>query len=239
MVRVRKRQIEFREGEVVSFPQVIGSSRMDFERFVQAMSDGGQVATTEVMANFARLQRALTRALADGNRVETPIGTFSVSLGAGERDDAGGFYITGRNARVNFRPARQLIDAVRAGITFDEETEVTVRRPILDRLENSVSGVMLKTIYPTELVYLIGKNLEFDHENEQEGVFFVGAKGKETRATSYGRGNAGQLSVVVPTLASGAWTVQVRATRDEMGLQAGTLAGEVTVEPAPTTGSGE
>lgn len=41
---------------------------------------------------------------------------------------------------------------------------------------------MLKSIYPTELVYLIGKNLEFDHENEQEGVFFVGPKGKETRA---------------------------------------------------------
>ena len=239
MVRVRKRQIELRDGERITFPQVIGSSRMNFERFVGAMSDGGKVATTEVMANFARLQRALTQALADGNRVETPIGTFSVSLGAGERDDAGGFYITGRNARVNFRPARSLLDAVRTGIRLDEETQVTVRRPIPERLENSVSRVMLRSIHPMELVYVIGKNLEFDHENAEEGVFFVSAKGKETRATSYGRGHAGQLSVVVPTLAPGAWTVQVRATREPMGLQVGTLASEVTVEPAPTAGTAE
>lgn len=239
MVRVRKRTIELRDGVPVSMPQVIGTPRMDFDEFVLRVSDGGEVAATEVVASFARLERALTRALADGNRVETPIGTFSVSLGAGERDDAGGFRLSGRNARINFRPAKQLLQEVRERINLEEESDVTVRRPIPERLENSVAGVQLDRVHPTELVYIMGKNLDFDHQNEDEGVFFITAKSKATRAASYGRSHAGRLALVIPPLTAGPYTVEVRALRDEEGIQSGTLPMEITLESAGSTGTTE
>ena len=108
-----------------------------------------------------------------------------------------------------------------------------------ERIENSVSGVMLRSIFPFELVYTIGRNLKIGHENEEEGVFFINAKRKDMRATSFGRGNDIQMAVVVPSLAAVAYTVQVRAHRDEEGLQFGRLTTELTVELAGSRGRGE
>ena len=49
----------------------------------------------------------------------------------------------------------------------------------------------------------------------------------------------GKASVIQTTMAAGVYTIQVRALRDEEGLQVGSLPHEITLDLPGSSGSGE
>ena len=85
---------------------------------VWRVSRGGRVTSTEVVSAFSLLESTLIEMLLLGKRVETPLGTFSLSIGSVRRDEFGHLELTSTNARVTFRPRTSLLDAVRKEIAF-------------------------------------------------------------------------------------------------------------------------
>lgn len=232
MVRVKKRPVHLHGDEALSMPQVIGQARLSFDDLVDLMSDGGRVATTEIKDSFTRLQQSLIGALGRGNRVETPVGTFSISLGVGTRNEDGTFDLKSENARVNFRPSVELLEAVRDRIEFVEDATVSTQRPMIECLENRSNAGCTDTVRPAELIYLRGKNLNFNHASPVEGVFFIAEDGAETRVATYGKSGARQVIFVVPGLTPGTYTLELRALRADERTEVGLLKGELAVELA-------
>ncbi len=237
MLRVKKRHVEL-GGESMTVPQVVSNGTIDYDEFVDVVSNGDRSTANEVISVISRIQRSMSFMLARGDRVQTPIGTFSVSMGVGERDAFGAFELSPKNARVNFRPSQDMIKEVRERIDIELDSTVSVLRPAIDAVENATVDVPAGTIIPESLVYVRGKNLEFNPANETEGVFLIDANGVETRASVYGRCGARQIVMVVPGVDNGVFRLQVRATRGEDEFEVGEYPGTLTVvETAPAVPS--
>ena len=75
-----------------------------------------------------------------------------------------------------------------------------------------------------------GRRLQFDRDDPAQGVYFVGEDGTATPAVVVGRNMPSELSFLVPDLAPGVYTLQVRAVaRRGTEVRTGKLKAPLTV----------
>lgn len=231
MVRVRKIGIALNgEGRKLPMPQVIRQTRLGFDRLVKAMSNGGEVAGTEVRATFQRFENALLEELVRGNRVETPVGTFFVSVGVGQRGEDGDFELLSKNVRLNFRPSPRLAKRVQAEVELELIAEPPNNAPYIACIENATREGCTESLRANELIYLTGLRLDFAHDDPEQGVFFTSTDGTALRVTSYGHCGSREIAFVVPTLPEGEYQLDVRSGDGDRKKEKGSYEDLVAIE---------
>ena len=76
---------------------------------------------------------------------------------------------------------------------------------------------------------LIGRRLQFDPADPEQGIFYIAADGTPTRVEAVGWNKDRHLMFIVPALAAGDYGLEVRALVGSRGLCSGALGAVLQV----------
>ncbi len=172
----------------------------------------------DILAVLNAYHTAVINRLLEGQRVNTPVANFGVSV-SGRFESAGDAFDSARHvvqARVN--PGADLRNGVRDNAQVAKgEGRSTDPNPTeyADFGSESKNSVLT----PSNPGQLTGHRLKVDTADAQQGVFFVAASdGAETRAAMMMRNKPADLMFMVPALASGDYEIEVRTITTQDGV---------------------
>lgn len=151
------------------------SSQVSLEGLIECMLARTRIlGRPEILCCMELLRSEVTRLVADGNRVQTPLGSFSLmAKGMLESEDAR--FSPGKGGhrlRLNFRPdrsiERKLSDMARIE-TIAPEVDDT--RPSITDIEPSEPN---RSPTAGDFIRITGKHLKFNPVDTEQGVFLVG-----------------------------------------------------------------
>jgi len=167
--------------------------------------------------------------LGEGYVVRTSLGEMSLTIRGVFEDDEDVFDSARHTLDVSIATPGQMREDVQRQVSL--EKSITVKKhPQPGRLEDIATGETNGLITPGGMGGLRGAFLKFDPADPQQGIFFIDAAGNETRVSMLGVNKPSQqMFLVPPTLASGAYTLEVRAVMGTAGLRSGRLPHTLTV----------
>ena len=164
---------------------------------------------TNVNAVLPMAYKAIAQQLADGNHVNLPLANFRPSV-------SGVF----TSATDGFDPSRHLVRAsISAGTMLNAEMEkARVEKilqpapcPVILEYFDAKAKISNGIVSPGFIGTLIGDELKFDSNNNNEGIYFIADNGTETKVEVIAVQTEGKLSFNVPaTLTPGDYHIEVR-----------------------------
>jgi hypothetical protein len=220
---------------------------MEYKDFLQVASDGARQRETEIVASMERVVEAMVHLLADGRRVNTPLGIFQLALREEKhnrehtgrenrigRGDEVEFTVTPERLKVVFRPNRQFSARIRKLAKIARDTDDHRPWPVInafycvERVESEPDAIA-----PGELLLLEGHRLSFDSADAETGLFFVDGEGAAFRAAVYARAGSNIVIAKCPPLEPGSYVPEIRTRPTGKGVRETMRAGVVRVVRAP------
>ncbi len=136
--------------------------------------------------------------------------SFRLSLSGTFTDTKDGYDASRHRIEVNARATRELCEHIRQRAQLIKQ-DATPVMPLLTSYEDTLSGEKNARVTPGGPARLVGRLLSYDAADPQQGIFFVGNAGVETRAETVIRHEPSEVDLVAPTLAAGEYKLEVRA----------------------------
>lgn len=186
------------------------------------------VSRAMLLAVFEEMHLLLERMLLEGNKVETPLGTFGLKIkGYFPSDDA---RFTNDNAlEITVVPAERLTKGVVSKAKVRKKPS-TVPEPNLQSYTNLAQPDSENILTPGHMARLRGYHLKFDSNDPQQGIFlrpvqdsdrFI-STGPSVRIKHVGQNTGRQLIFLVPAnLPVGMYVLEVKALFGTASLRTG------------------
>ena len=245
--------------EVVYEPDTFGQSEwqvarihydstLSFDTLLQEASGGSARDTLALQEASGRITSLVTRLLAEGERVKTPLGTFSLGLRPfsrarphkGTRNTVGmnepdRFGVTPGRLKIVFRADAGVMKQLRALARLQRVDSAGRRMPVVHSirsLEQDRDAGRPLTFVPGELITITGYALDLDQHDAQQGLFLVTSDpgAPEIRAAVYARTGPRIVVAKCPVAPAGNYSVSVRTRPTAASIREGN--GSETVEIA-------
>lgn len=206
-------------------PRIVEREKVAFETILEFMTNNTALRIQDMRAAFERFAEALRFYLRDGKRAYTPLGTFA--LGIHRSKHANGTresHLENEGIHILFNPEPDLLDALQKSCDIELEESAGPKLPFIDyavNLENREAPV--NSAAAGEMIGLRGSRLKFDHEDPEQGVFFVTAEGEAARCEVVTREGSRLVDCKVPTLAAGEYRLQVRTRPTDRDVRTGVM----------------
>jgi len=227
-------------------------STLSFDALVARVTDGGRWLDAEVRSAFYRVVGAIAEHLANGERVQTPLGTFALGLRPGPEalehrgtrnrigsNDDWHIEVHPGRLKMVFRADRSVMKRIRNLARIVRADPVATRIPSivsvrsLERTTLVGERVMLTE---GELVELEGGIFRIDANDPEQGVFLHprrdaspdGDQSAAIRASVYGHLGSKRIVFKCPAVPPGEYRIAVRMRRKSGAIEEG--VGALAVE---------
>jgi hypothetical protein len=172
---------------------------------------GSTVTRADILSVLNDRDEAVRAMLLDGDRVNTPLVSLSVSIKGVFNGPHDSFDASRHQFKVSANPRRDLETWVQKNAR-SQKVEPDRPEPMPQRFIDVTSGELNSLITAGSVVNIEGRRLKFDADDPEQGVFFVADDGTASRAEKIARNTPSELIVVVPDdLPSGNYTLEVRS----------------------------
>ncbi len=171
---------------------------------------GSTVARSDILSVLSDFALAVATLLGYGMTVLTPVAKFRLSLGGIFADEKDGYDPSRHRLKVNAQPSKELCTEVnrRAEMIKQDASPIA---PVLTSYTDTLSGEKNVRVTPGGPARLVGRLLNYDAADLQQGIFFVNSAGVETRVEVLIRQEPSEMDLLAPTLAAGEYRLEVRA----------------------------
>jgi len=209
-------------------------NKVDFDQLLSYMQNSTGLAETDMRAVFLHFMNALVFFLSSGGQVQTPVGTFAMSLGkispSVDRSSLAERKINPDMITLRLRPDAALVEKVKGATTLDVVDMPSVQCPAIFRVENLEQPATPNAGSAGQILEIGGNRLSFDKDDAETGVFLIDPESNvETRASTYSRIGSAWLGFKLPTLSAGSYTLEVRTRPTGKGLRVGEHATPIVV----------
>jgi hypothetical protein len=231
--KVRSNKMVGKEDEYAA--QVVPAFTADIEDVVErATQQGSGVSKAAMLAAVEAFFSTAERMVLEGIHITTPLVNIHTSItgtfkGHDDRFDR-------RRHRIEARvtPGKRLRRTVRLYGRAVRVAGTSSPLPAPVFFEDIESGQKDSALTPGGLGRLYGIRLKFDPADPRQGVFFIGADRRATRAGPAAENHPKQVILLVPPLAPGDYTLEVRArAEDSDEVRSGRLPATLTVPEVP------
>jgi hypothetical protein len=185
----------------------------------------------DMLAVLESYHASIRRLLLKGFRVLTPMAQYGVSIKGNFVDQSDGFDTSRHRLEPRVSPSRELRQAIMNQVPVEKEM-ATVQQPSLIQYLSLSNGHTGNTLIPGGMGKLLGKELRYDPDDPEQGLFLIAADKSEQRLSSDGIIMPGSLVFMIPAeLAPGNYRLEVRVRVDEETLSSGRLKDVLTVAP--------
>ncbi len=222
-------------------PRVVRQHRVGGEALLNFMAKDTALEKADMRATMEQLAGAFLFFLAQGDKLETRLGTFSLGMlrSRKARSRGGDRMVDASGLHVRFVPARDLISRLREITDIVVEEAPPLPAPVVNRvisLEEDADTNAAKPgeilVQPGRMIALRGAGFSLDPKDAETGVFFVDTDdriGPVYRAAFYSRTGSACIDCRVPELPEGRYQVQVRTRPTGRGVRTGAWDGEFVV----------
>ncbi len=201
-----------------------------FDQVVDLMMLTATVAKPDVLGVLESFFSAVEYLLLDGKNVLTPLAVFRTGIQGTFSDEADSFETDRHRVHASASAGARLRRVLRSRATT-ERVHLGQFYPVPERYYDVESGVDNDILTPGGQGRLIGDQLRFDPADPKQGVFFVAGDGSAVRAGLPARNMPREVIFVVPALAAGQYTLEVRAGWGDNGeTRTGQLDEPLTVQ---------
>ncbi len=209
--------------------QVMLDSGVSFEDLVDRVAHSNTtVSKSDVLSVLEDFMTAVIDMVADGKSVATPLAVFRAGF-KGTFGNASDGYDTSRHQIVpRVRPGRRLRLALNQARV--EKADRFAPVPLPKTYVDGTGGAQDSVLTPGGPARLLGRLLQYDPADPAQGIFFIAEAGGETRVSTLVVNEGAQLGFIVPTLAPGSYTIEVRTMMaNTQDLRVGKLGIVLTV----------
>ncbi len=182
----------------------------DLESIADRISRRGTtVAKSDVMSVLEDYHTVIEELLLDGAFVNTPHVSYRTSIQGTFDGVLDGFDPAQHRLAIRVITGKRLRRLLKGyGEVIKLESSDVLPHPA--EFLDANSGQKDSTLTPGGLGELGGYRMQFDPTDLNQGIFFLSAAGEETRATVVSRNKPSELTFLIPALAPGEYTLQVR-----------------------------
>ena len=189
--------------------QVKEVETINFEEIIQKMIDKRtSISETDMRAVVGLLHEVVKDSLLSGYSIDDGIVKIDPSIEGvfkGEDDT-----VDGKTKRVKInanvtKEMRELASQIKT-----EKIDAKEILPHIIRVEDYTTGDIDHTITSGKMIKITGSMLKVEGDNADIGVYFIGNDGAEHKVSIIGENKPSNLMVMVPTLATGDYTLEVR-----------------------------
>jgi len=178
----------------------------------QMMIQQGSTLTPEdISAAFESMSRAVVALLNQGFRVVTPVAVLKPSIKGTFENEDDAYDPQRHTARLGASSYRPLEKQWRDTVAFNKTDGGGRVAPVPETYHDVASGTSNAALTPNSVGRVTGRNLKLDPADPQQGVFFIGADGAETRAPMYVTSKPGEVIFTTPALEAGDYDLRVCA----------------------------
>ncbi len=189
--------------------QPIGTATLD-DIVTLIVGRGSTVARSDILSVLDDFAATVENLLVLGMSVVTPVVSFRLSLTGTFVDGKDGYDTSRHRIEVNARANKDLCEHIRQRAQLIKQDAAPIM-PILTSYTDTLSGEKNARVTPGGPARLVGRLLSYDAADPQQGIFFVGSAGVETRVETVIRHEPSEVDLVAPTLAAGEYKLEVRA----------------------------
>jgi hypothetical protein len=210
------------------------SKVVDSEAFIDRMAAGRTtLSKTDILAVFQLAREELSRLLAEGYYVKTPLGA-ALPVAKGRFSSPDDSFLpkspdSGHELRIAFRIDPTIEAEALASIQCIRDKEGDRRSPHITAIaslpsENSEEAVA------GGLVRISGARMKFDPVDSRLGLVFRDEAGRETRAETYALAQPSSVIAIAPTtLEAGAYRLLIRTISKGGALLEGISSGTIRI----------
>ena len=190
---------------------------------------GSTVTRAELLAVIEEYEATITKFVANGDRVNTPLVNISSSI-SGIFANTDDHYDSRRHQiKLNVNPGLRLKEAIEDMTT--QKVNARQRRPQVTMVEDHMSGTKNDKITPGGMLKISGSLLKYNPEDIEQGVFLMATDGSETKLGPVIRNKPSTLIITVPDgLPTGNYKLEVRSIiRRTTALRRGRLLTALSV----------
>jgi hypothetical protein len=176
----------------------------------RVIQQGSTVTRADLVSALEGYFTAIEAMVLEGMNVNTPSANYSVSIkgvfnGATDSFDASRHQVT-----ATVTPGKRFRAAIKARA---QAVKGEAARPMPNPVEftDMNSGERNSVATPGGMGRLVGSRLKVDPADAAQGVYFVAADGTATQVQVLGQNKPAELMFLVPALAAGDYTLEVRA----------------------------
>lgn len=189
---------------------------------------GTMVTETDMLATLNLFFEVVTDELAEGSAVNLPLVNLKPSI-KGVFKDANDIYDSSRHKLTSASSPGVLLGKKMAAAKT-EKIASSLPGPTINAFEDINSQSQDAAITPGGIGKIVGEELKFIASQTDEGIFFIDDEGGETRVSVIASLTEGQIMFMIPQLASGDYTLEVRrAYTAARSIRRGTLDHVLTV----------
>lgn len=189
---------------------------------------GTMVTETDITAILKLFFDVVTDELANGYIVNLPISKIRPSISGVFKNPQDVFDKKRHTVSTTNSPG-ELAKVKMSSVTL-EKVAGYLPGPYLASFEDISSESADAVVTPGGIGRLSGEQLKYDRLQGDEGIFFIDSKGAETKVTVIASLTEGQTMFMIPQLAAGSYTLEVRrAYTASRTIRRGTLDSTLTV----------
>jgi len=191
---------------------------------------GTTVAKADVLSVLEDYFTVIEQFVQQGANVNTPHVNYGASIRGLFEGPLDGYDPARHQIVTRLSPGARLRKFAREHLVAEKLDPVAELAPLLLRYTDRNSGTINSVLTPNGLGEIEGRRLQFDQDDPEQGISFVGADGTVTPAVVVGRNMPSELSFLVPDLVPGVYTLQVKApARGGTEVRTGELKAPLTV----------
>ncbi len=208
--------------------QATRTAEMD-DIIARIIQQGSTVVKADIVSVLEDYYTAIENMVLEGMNVNTPLANFGASIKGVFNGPADGYDPSRHQIVATTSPGKRFRRAIRERAQA-VKGEALKPRPNPVEYTDVNSGTANSVLTPGGMGRLVGHRLKFDPADAAQGVFFIAEDGSATRVAVVGRNKPGELMFVIPALAAGEYTLEVRAkVYGGEDVRAGALDATLTV----------
>jgi hypothetical protein len=173
--------------------------------------------------------RAIESLLLEGANVHTPTANYGLSIVGIFNGQMDTFDPDRHQLTATAAPGNRLRAEIKAQARLVRQTAVELKPHPLQYMDLS-SGTLNSLLTPKGMGQIRGHRLQVDSSDPYQGVFFIESQGATTRVNVIGRNRPDELMFLIPPLAIGEYTLEVRSkVKGSRNLVTGVLEAPLTV----------
>ncbi|MBN1977391.1 MAG: DUF4469 domain-containing protein [Anaerolineae bacterium] len=215
-------------GDYTALVQPAGTAELEdvIERII---AQGSTVTRPDIVSVLEDYHTAIEALVLEGVNVNTPSANYRASIKGVFAGLSDGFDPSRHQVHAAVSAGRRFRRAVQSRAQV-VKGEAVLPRPNPVEFTDVNTGERNSVLTPGGMAQVLGHRLKFDSADAAQGIYFVDAGGGETKVGVVGQNKPGSLMFVVPQgLASGNYTLEVRASVYSEDVRAGALDAVLTV----------
>ncbi len=174
------------------------------------ISSGSTLTRADALANIENYEAAIAKFVSQGRSVNTSLMYISPSIAGNFMDTEDYFDASRHEVRLNLSPGKRLQEAME-DISL-KKVAPKQRRPHIQSVIDFATDTANSQLTPGGVIEVRGKLLKYNPDDEEQGIFFNGPDGRQTRAPKPIRNKPSSLYVSVPEdLPAGDYQIEIRA----------------------------